>query len=166
LILLIAVPVVVFAVGLLAGRFGVRWFQSWVNCLRCALAALFLLTASAHWSSFRPDLVRMVPPSFSDPGLIVTLTGFAEVAGAIGLLIPRIAPWAASCLAILLIAMLPANIHAANAGLTIGGSPATPVVPRITLQVVFIAAVLVAGFGPRWFGARTNTPRPGDAQRD
>lgn len=149
----------VFTVCMLAGRFGVRCFQSWVVCLRCALAAMFLMTAWAHWGGMRPDLVRMVPPSFSDPELIVTLTGIAEIAGAVGLLIPRVAPWAATGLAILLVAMFPANIHAANAELTIGGAPATPLVPRLLMQIVLFVAVLVAGFAPRWFGSRATAAR-------
>ncbi len=160
----LVVLIAVFAVGLLAGRFGVRYFQSWVTSLRCALAAMFLLTAYAHWGPLRPDLVRMVPPSFSDPELIVTLTGIAELAGAVGLMIPRVAPWAATGLAILLIAMFPANIHAANAELTIGGTPATPLVPRLVMQVVFVAVVILAGFAPRWFGSRTSASRSSGAE--
>jgi hypothetical protein len=41
----------------------------------------------------------------------------------------------------------PANVHAARQALTIGGSPATPLVLRTALQIVFLAAVLAAGFG-------------------
>jgi hypothetical protein len=45
-------------------------------------------------------------------------------------------------------------VHAARAGLTIGGAPVTPLVPRMILQVFFLAAVLVAGFGRRLWRSR------------
>ena len=131
---------------LLAGRLGVQRFQSWVVCLRLALALMFLLTASAHWGVRRPDLVRMVPSAFPNPEILVTLTGIAEIAGALGLLLPQSAPWAAASLALLLIAVFPANVHAANAGITIGGRPVPGVLPRALIQLVFLGAVLLAGF--------------------
>jgi uncharacterized membrane protein len=142
------------------GALGLSPFRSWVTSLRWALAGMFVLTASAHFGARRPDLVRMVPPAFPHPELLVTLTGIAELLGAAGLLVPRLAPWAASGLALLLAAMFPANVHAARAGLTIGDVPVTPLVPRAILQVVFLAAMLVAGFrrGPR-------RGRPGGAAR-
>src|SRR5262245_2674855 len=80
----------------------------WWTALRIALAAMFLLTASAHWGKRRADLIRMVPAAFSRPDLLVTITGICEIAGAIGLLIPGLAPIAAIGLALLLIAMFPA----------------------------------------------------------
>jgi uncharacterized membrane protein len=43
----------------------------------------------AHFNSMRTDLVAMVPPSIPNPELMVTFTGFCEVLGAIGLLVPR-----------------------------------------------------------------------------
>jgi uncharacterized membrane protein len=143
------VLVVVFLVLLGARALGVRRLDSWVLCLRLALSVMFLLTASAHWGSRRAELVQMVPPALGHAELLVTLSGLAELAGAIGLLIPRLAPLAAACLAALLLALLPANIHAALAGLTLGGRPVTPLIPRIILQAVFIAALLLAGFWRR-----------------
>jgi uncharacterized membrane protein len=146
-----------FAVLMTAGRFGVRPLKNWVTSLRWALL-MFLLTASAHFGSQRPDLIQMVPQVFPNPELLVTLTGVAEIAGAIGLVIPRFAPLAAGALALLLVALFPANVHAARAGLTIGGEPVTPLVPRTFMQLGFIAALLAAGFAPRW-PARAHGPR-------
>jgi uncharacterized membrane protein len=155
------IPLVVlvgsFVVLITAGRLGVRPLQNWVTSLRWALALMFLLTASAHFGSRRPDLVQMVPTVFPNPELLVTLTGIAEIAGAIGLLIPRFAPAAAVALALLLVALFPANVHAARAGLEIGGEPVTPLVPRTLMQLGFIAALLAAGFAPRW-SARLHRP--------
>jgi uncharacterized membrane protein len=132
----------VFVLLSLASLLGVSELGSWVLRLRIALAAMFLLTASAHWGSMRADLVRMVPPALPAPELLVTLTGVAEIAGAIGLLVPRTAPLSALCLAVLLVALFPANVHAANAGLTLAGKPVLGVFPRGLLQLAFLAATL------------------------
>jgi uncharacterized membrane protein len=143
-----------FTVLFLLGRTGSRPFSSWVTCLRVGLALMFLVTASAHWGLRRPDLVRMVPAGFGDPALLVTLTGIAEIAGAVGLLIPRVAPWAAGGLAVLLFAVFPANVRAAAEGIAIAGTPPLPIVARAGLQAVFLVAVLAAGFWSRHAGGR------------
>jgi uncharacterized membrane protein len=70
------------------------------------------------------------------PELLVTITGVLELAGAVGLLLPRTAPWAAGGLSVLLVAMFPANVHAALEGF------GTPLLPRTLMQVVFLAATL------------------------
>ena len=137
------------------GVAGVDLLNSWIWCLRGGLALMFVVTASAHWGSQRRDLVAMVPGAFPRPDLIVSATGVLEILGAVGLLIPAIAPVAAACLAMLLISLFAANIRAAREGLTIGGRPATALPLRTLLQLVFIAAVLVAGFpGIFPFGVR------------
>jgi uncharacterized membrane protein len=156
------VLVVSFIAFLIAGRLGLRPLRRWVVALRWSLALMFLLTASAHFGSQRPDLVRMVPPAFGDAELLVTLTGIAELLGAIGLLVPRTAPWAAGGLLLLLLAMFPANIQAARHGLTIGGRPVTPLGPRTAMQGLFIAATAAAGFaGRRKEAAELHSPRDG-----
>jgi uncharacterized membrane protein len=143
-----------FLVLLAAGRLGVRSLRDWRLALRGGLAAMFLLTAWAHFGAPRGDLVRMVPPFFPAPELLVALTGVLEIAGAIGLLVPRLAPVAAAGLALLLLAMFPANVYAAREGLTLGGAPVTALGPRTLLQVVFLVAVLVGGFAGRRRAAR------------
>jgi uncharacterized membrane protein len=135
-----------FALLRLAGFAGVGALDATSPPLRIAVALMFLLTASAHWGKRRADLERMVPPLFPRPDLVVTLTGMLELAGAVGLLIPTTAPYAALGLAALLVAMFPANVYAAREELSIGGKPVTPLPQRTALQVVFLAAVLGAGF--------------------
>ena len=134
-----------FLLLLAAGRLGVTALRDWSTALRWALAAMFLLTASAHFTSMRADLVRMVPPAFPVPDLIVTVTGVLEIAGAIGLLIPRTAPMAAAGLALLLLAMFPANVYAAQHGLTLADKPVTALGPRTAMQLLFLAATVTAG---------------------
>ena len=93
------------------------------------LSGMFLLTASAHWGKRRPDLIRMVPPAFPRPDLLVTVTGVLELLGAIGLMLPATAPYAALGLALLLLAVFPANIHAARNHQTIAGRPVESALP-------------------------------------
>ncbi len=125
----------------LVGRVGVKPFQQWSAATRVGLAVMFCFTASAHFNSMRGDLVRMVPPTIPNPELMVTFTGVCEVLGAVGLLIPRSRRVATVALILFLIAVLPANIHAARSELTLNGAPVTPLVLRVVLQLVFIGLV-------------------------
>jgi uncharacterized membrane protein len=133
-----------FALFLLLGRFGVAYFQGWQHALRASLGLMFLLTASAHWGKRRPDLIAMIPPSISLAGLWVTLTGILEIAGAIGLQIPRLAMYAAGGLFVMLLAVFPANVYAAKHHLKIGGQPVPSLLPRILIQIVFLTALAFA----------------------
>jgi uncharacterized membrane protein len=121
----------------------------WWTALRIALAAMFLLTASAQWGKRRADLIRMVPALFSRPDLLVTVTGVCEVAGAAGLLIPRLAPIAAIGLALLMIAIFPANVRATREGIAIAGRPPTPLPVRAAIQLIFVLAVMRVLVGAR-----------------
>jgi uncharacterized membrane protein len=114
--------------------------------LRAGLSLIFLLTASAHWGKRRRDLIAMVPTAIPRPDLIVTITGILELLGTAGLLFPATAPAAAVCLAVLLIAMFPANVRAAREHLKIGEGAATALPLRTVLQIVFIAALAAAAF--------------------
>ena len=129
----------------LVGRFGTQPLQQWSAATRVGLAVMFCFTASAHFNSMRAELVRMVPPTIPNPELMVTFTGVCEVLGAVGLLIPRTRRVAAVALIVFLIAVLPANIHAARTALTLNGAPVTPLAPRVALQLVFIWLVWWSG---------------------
>jgi uncharacterized membrane protein len=141
-------PLIVLIVASIAfwlvGRAGVTVFQPIGTVLRTALALMFLLTASAHWGKRRRDLIRMVPRGFPTPDLLVTVTGMLEIIGAIGLLIPSTAPGAAVCLAALLLALFPANVHAAREKLTIAGQPVPGIAVRTAIQIVFMVALVIA----------------------
>lgn len=131
----------------LLGLAGISFFAAWQHALRAGLAAMLLLTASAHWGGKRPDLVLMVPPQFPFREMLVTSVGLAELAGAAGILWDRTAPAAAVGLMLMLIAVFPANIYAARHSLTIGSAKVTGIPLRAVLQVVFFLAVFAAGFG-------------------
>ena len=142
------VLVTLFVLLSILGHFQMPVAFGWWTALRLALAGMFLLTASAHWGKRRVDLIRMVPTSFPRPEILVTVTGVLEVMGAVGLMLPELAPYAALGLSFMLVAIFPANIRAARQGLTIANRPVPALLPRTLLQIVFLAAtitVFVAG---------------------
>ena len=142
------IPVIVLVSATLAARLvgvaGVEPLDGWQMSLRVGLASMLLLTASAHWGKRRPDLVAMVPTRLPRPGLLVTVTGVLELAGAVGLLITPLAPYAAAGLALLFVAMFPANVSAAKRHLAIDGRPVTALKPRTGMQLLFLAAAVGA----------------------
>ena len=127
------------------GLAGVEALDGWQPALRGALAAMLLLTASAHFGSRRQDLVAMVPRRLPRPDLLVTLTGVLELTVATAVLFDETATLGGALFAGLLIAMFPANARAANRHLTIGGRPATPRGPRAAMQALFLAAAIGVG---------------------
>ena len=138
------VPLIVFVVVTLAllaaGAAGVGRLRPWPVALRGGLAALFLTTGVAHFVGMRAELISMVPPELPEPGLLITITGVLELAGAAGLLLARTAPWAAGGLAALLVAMYPANVHAAVQGIATG--PESALLPRTLIQILWLAAAV------------------------
>ncbi len=141
---------VLFGLGLALRAAGVAHFRDFRTALRYALAAMFLLTASAHFGSLREDLVRMVPPLFPNPEFLVTFTGIAEFLGALGLLIRRFTRAAAIGLTLLLLAVFPANVYAALHEVSLGGRPATELLPRTLMQLLFLAATLTCAVSRRF----------------
>jgi uncharacterized membrane protein len=133
-----------FGLFLLLGHSGAAFFHGWLAPLRAALGVMFLLTASAHWGSRRADLIAMVPPAFPKAAMLVTLTGILEQAGAVALQFSKPAPFAAALLFLMLIAIFPANVYAANHRLTIGGRPVPSLLPRALIQIVFLTALWLA----------------------
>jgi uncharacterized membrane protein len=100
---------------------------------------MLVFTGVSHFTFMKEDFVRMVPPSIPWPRAMVYFTGVCEIAGAVGLLLPEFRRAAAYALIAFFLAVLPANIHAARAGVTLRGKPATSLWLRIPMQVLFIA---------------------------
>ncbi|GIJ08811.1 DoxX family membrane protein [Micromonospora andamanensis] len=137
------------ALARLVGLAGLTALDGWHPALRVGLALMFVTTGIVHFVGVRRrDLIAMVPPRLPRPELLVTVTGVLELAGAVGLLVPATARWAAVGLALLLLAMFPANISAARRRLTLAGRPVTPLGIRTVLQVVFLAAAVAVAVGP------------------
>lgn len=146
MIYLIPIALLAFTIAaffILAGgnfrQFG--WVQ-WV--LRVVVALPLILSSIGHFMR-AAMFASIIPPVFPHGEFLVLLTGVLEVAGAIGILWPAFARSAAVCLSILMIAIFPANVYAANQ--TIGGlhMPSVPV--RTAMQVVYILLLLLAGWG-------------------
>lgn len=139
-------PLVFLVVGSLGARLsglaGVDALDGWPPALRVGVALMFTVTGLAHFVGMRAELVAMVPTQLPQPGLLVTVTGVLELAGAVGLLIPATATAAALCLAAMLILMFPANLHLARTGTDLDFTDHT--VPRTILQIVFVAACIGA----------------------
>ncbi|QIN83339.1 hypothetical protein GBA63_12355 [Rubrobacter tropicus] len=124
-----------------AGYLGVGWLSSWRSAGLGALAIMFLVTSTAHFNAMKHDLAAMMPEPLSDGLRIIHLTGLFEIAGAIGLLVPRIRRLAGICLVLLMVAVFPANVNAALNGIPLGGEPPTPLWLRTPMQLLFIAMV-------------------------
>ena len=120
------------------GYAGVTKFDSWLMSARVALATMFGFTAMSHFTPMKKDLIAMVPPALPRPDLLVLVTGIAELAGAIGLLLPATAFWAATGLILLMIAMGPVNISAARRGVLLRGRPAPAMRLRVPMQILYI----------------------------
>ncbi|MFJ6675760.1 DoxX family protein [Actinosynnema sp. NPDC091369] len=136
--LVILVLVTLALAGLRAA--GVTRLPAWPFALQCGVAAMFVATGTAHFVGMREELIAMVPPAVPAPGLVVTVTGLLELAGAAGVLWRRTAPWAAAGLTAMLIGMFPANVYAAEQG--ISPSFGDALLPRTIMQVVFLAATV------------------------
>jgi uncharacterized membrane protein len=130
-------------------RVGARW----------VLALFYFLAGVAHLRSpqgfikITPDWVPFTPE-------VVAFTGIAEIAGAIGLLIPRFRKAAGIGLALYAVCVYPANInHAINAieigGTTLGWSYHAP---RLAFQPVFVWWALWVGTIINWPFRGSNAP--------
>jgi uncharacterized membrane protein len=78
-----------------------------------ALGLFFVAAGVNHFVAPRAYR-KIVPPGFGDPGLLVAVSGVAEIAGGLAALVPatrRASGWG---LMALLVAVFPANIHMAR----------------------------------------------------
>lgn len=128
------------------GYAGWEYMNDWVIALRFAVAVMFLMTGAAHWGKRRREMIAMVPPVLPQAAALVTLTGWLEIAGAVGIVIPATVTAAATGLALMLLAMFPANVYAARNKLMLGGKPVIPLGSRTIMQIIFLAAVILAGW--------------------
>lgn len=154
---------IVLLAGLVAfralGALGVRRFDSWSSSAAHAMAAMLVLTASAHFAPSgvtvmpnHADMVAMVPPFVPFADAMVYATGVLELLGAVGLVITA-TRWAAAVgLAVLYVLLLPANIYAAVEDIPFHGEAPTPLVQRIPEQLLYIAIAL-------WIARTAELPR-------
>ena len=112
---------------------------------RLAMAAMLLFTSIGHFK-FAEGMSMMMPPFIPSRKLMVYITGFIEIAAAIGLLIPSIAKATGWFLIAFLVVLLPANIYAATKRVnyekgTYDGPGPVYLWFRVPLQLFFIGWV-------------------------
>ena len=110
--------------------------------LRILLALAFVTAGVLHFVKREPYLAIM-PPWLPAHALLVQLSGLAELAGGIGLLIDRWRRAAGIGLMVLLLAILPANVQMLL-NYQARGAPAGEITLlwlRLPLQLVLMAAV-------------------------
>lgn len=105
------------------------------------LAAFFVFTGVMHF--VKPKTFEaIVPPRLPAPGLLVALSGVAEVLGGVGLLVPGVRVAAGIGIILLLAAVFPANVHMARHAADFARvAPAWVLWARLPLQPVLMALV-------------------------
>ena len=106
-----------------------------------ALATVMIAIGALHFARPRP-FVRIVPKYLPAPLMLVYVSGFFEILGGIGLLVPSTRPWAAWGLIALYIAVFPANVYMLTDNVSL--DPKKPIPRwalwlRLPFQLVFIA---------------------------
>ena len=112
-----------------------------MNVSRIAASAVFLSSGTLHF--LKPAIfVEIVPPALPFPGALVALSGAAELAGALGLQLPRTRRAAAAGLIALLVAVFPANVYMFVAHERFAAlAPSWVLLARLPLQALLIAWV-------------------------
>jgi uncharacterized membrane protein len=129
---------------------------------RLVLAAFYFAAGVLH-IALPGGFVKIVPPMVPAPEAVVAFTGLCEIAGAVGLLIPRTRLWAGRMLALYALCVWPANLHHALSGLHVPPLPDSWWYhgPRLVFQPVLIWAALFAGGAVRWpLASRGRAPGP------
>jgi uncharacterized membrane protein len=102
--------------------------------------ALFIAAGLNHFVI--PGAYRqIVPPGFGDPGKLVAISGVAEVAGGVGVLLPRTRRLSGLVLIALLLAVYPANLHMARNPQRFRRIPRWALYARLPLQPLMIWSV-------------------------
>jgi uncharacterized membrane protein len=107
--------------------------------LRGILSVSIIVVGITHF--VKPEqYARIVPPQLPHPFQLVYISGFFEILGGIGLLIPLVSTAAAWGLIALFVAVFPANINMAVNSISIEGIPHYPILywARLPLQAVLI----------------------------
>jgi uncharacterized membrane protein len=119
--------------------------------LRLLLAIFYLVAGIAHLRS--PAGFLAITPSWVPfPNEVVAFTGIAEIAGAIGLMLPRFRYAAGVGLALYALCVWPANINHAVNDIALGGRHLSWWYhgPRLAFQPVFIWLALWTGHVTDW----------------
>jgi uncharacterized membrane protein len=127
---------------------------NWSGRMRWALAIALILIGTDHWLNPQRYL-SMMPPWIPLHLELVLFTGAAEIAGGLGLLVPRTRRICGLMLALYFVAVFPANVHNALNGLAVEGLPQANWYYwiRLPFQPLAIWWALYAAELLRWPGA-------------
>jgi uncharacterized membrane protein len=108
--------------------------------LRVVLAISIIVVEVLHFVRSDP-FVKIVPPYLPYPLELVYISGFFEILGGVGLLVPPVSQAAAWGLILLFIAVFPANINMAVNNIDLPGIADSSLLRwgRLPLQAVLIA---------------------------
>lgn len=106
---------------------------------RIVLSFFFIVAGCGHFLLPKSYLAIM-PPYLPFPLVLIALSGCAEIAGGIAILIPLLRPLAGWGLISLLVAVFPANIYAFQNGMSLSGHliPNWILLLRLPIQALFI----------------------------
>jgi uncharacterized membrane protein len=104
------------------------------------LGLTFISAGSMHFIAPAAYL-SIMPPYIPFPVAAVVASGVLEIAGGVGVLLPRYRRWAGIGLIALLVAVFPANVHVALHTDLYPATPAWVWFVRLPFQLVFIAWV-------------------------
>ncbi|MFN3452293.1 MAG: DoxX family protein [Sphingorhabdus sp.] len=118
---------------------------------RLLLVIFYLGAGVLHLVSPR-GFLAITPDWVPFPHFIVAFTGVAEIAGAVGLLIPQLRKWAGISLALYALCVWPANLNHAINGISLGGEALGWWYhgPRLAFQPVLIWLALWVGLVTDW----------------
>jgi uncharacterized membrane protein len=119
----------------------------WRRPLRFVLSAGMMAIGLAHFL-FPAPFVHIVPGFLPSPTALVLVSGFFEVLGGAGLLVPRARRAASWGLVLLYVSVFPANVNMVVHPDLGAGIPAWALWARLPLQVLFIAWAIWAGRDP------------------
>jgi uncharacterized membrane protein len=148
--------VVTVAVFFASARRGLSPFGRLQWALRVIAALPLVVSGLLHFTR-TALLATIVPPFLPYRPQLVLVSGVLELAGAVGMLLPAFTRPASFCLALMMIAIFPANVYAANQ--SVGGlhMPSVPI--RLAMQVIYILLLLIAGWGiPHFPKSRSSSP--------
>ena len=134
----------VIALFFAVARGGFLAFGRLQQALKAIVTLPLVISGSIHLV-MPTALAPMIPPVFPARTLLVVLSGLLELAGAAGLWLRRTQRSASLAIALLMVAVFPANIYVA--GQTVHGLRMPSVAVRLLMQIVYIVLVLVAGWG-------------------
>ena len=111
--------------------------------LKYLLAFFFVAAGLNHF--WHPEFYLQIMPPYLPAHLeLIYLSGVLEILGGIGVFLARTRRWAGYGLAVLLVAVLPANLHMALNQIQVTDTPTPPLLLwlRLPLQLVLILLII------------------------